>query len=257
MVVRAVIAPARDCRHVHARRRAASPALVQAAQSGCPPRLSDRGGPADQVSSGPCGQGRLRTGGRAGEACGTWPRRSEGPATGCGRPHRAVRGGSAAPTAVPSSPTNGGGRSSASAGAPPKNPVHRCAGTATGRPTPTYSKPGRARTGTRSTTRPCPSRRPAAPGSPASAGDTRPRLPVAAARLKGWTATTSSCCAAGSAAPTTPARDPTGHRDHRSRPEGQGLVGWSTASVRARERRPAISWYSGSATMRLNAARSG
>ncbi|MGY3206336.1 hypothetical protein ACVW19_006933 [Streptomyces sp. TE5632] len=86
-----------------------------------------------------------------------------------------------APAAVPSSPTNGGGRSSASAGAPPKSPGPLCARTATGRPSPTYSKPGRARIDNKSRARPCPSRRPAAPGSPASAGDaTAPRLSVAA-----------------------------------------------------------------------------
>ena len=37
----------------------------------------------------------------------------------------------------------------------------------------------------------------------------------------------------------------------------QGVVGWSTASVSAWVRRCVTSWYSGSATMRLNASREG
>ncbi|MEU0740873.1 hypothetical protein [Streptomyces sp. NPDC006134] len=45
----------------------------------------------------------------------------------------------------------------------------------------------------------------------------RPRLPVATAKLNGWTVTTSSCCATGSTAPaTTRARDRTGATPDRS-----------------------------------------
>lgn len=46
-------------------------------------------------------------------------------------------------------------------------------------------------------------------------------------------------------------------RGQSPRREPQGTVGWSTASVRAPERNAVICWYSGSATMRLNASRLG
>lgn len=42
-----------------------------------------------------------------------------------------------------------------------------------------------------------------------------------------------------------------------SRRGAQGVVGWRTASLRARVRSSVIFWYSGSATMRLNASRLG
>lgn len=78
----------------------------------------------------------------------------------------------AAPSAKRRSPTSGGRRWSALAGAPfPWRPARRCAGTAISSTSPMFSKPGRRSPGTRSGARPCPSRRPAEPGSPASAGD--------------------------------------------------------------------------------------
>ncbi|MFF3315870.1 hypothetical protein ACFYV5_10205 [Streptomyces sp. NPDC003035] len=67
----------------------------------------------------------------------------------------------------------------------PQSPTRLCARTATGASSPTFSKPGRTSTGMNSRARPCPGRRRAEPGSPASAGETTaPRLSAAAARLK-------------------------------------------------------------------------
>ncbi len=55
----------------------------------------------------------------------------------------------------------------------PARPTRTCATTASSAPSPPSVKPNRPGPSTRSTTGPCPSRRPAAPGSPASAADVR------------------------------------------------------------------------------------
>ncbi|QNT98261.1 hypothetical protein HEP81_08033 (plasmid) [Streptomyces griseofuscus] len=76
-----------------------------------------------------------------------------------------------APAAAPGSPTNGGRPSSPPGGAPHATPTCTCATAASSAPSLPNTKSSRPGPSTRSTTKLCPSRRPAAHGSPASAHD--------------------------------------------------------------------------------------